>query len=129
MNRETPISSVMTKKVVVADLQTKFDNILTLFLDYGIYHLPVTFDDKLLGIISMKDALKYFRSGKPVENFSVEATMTHSPTTLHEKDTIGTAAKILAEANFRSLPVVNDDGKIVGIVSNKDMVRILDKVL
>lgn len=129
MNRNTLISHVMTKNIVVADLHTKFDNILTLFLDYGIYHLPVTYDDKLLGILSMTDALKFFRSGNSSDDFNIEGIMTHNPTTLNPDSTLGEAVDILSEAKFRSLPVVDDEGKIVGMVSNKDMVRILDKVL
>ncbi|MCB9226136.1 MAG: CBS domain-containing protein [Chitinophagales bacterium] len=129
MNRNTPISYVMTKNIVVADLHTKFDNILTLFLDYGIYHLPVTYDDKLIGILSMTDALKFYRSGASADDFNIEEIMTRNPKSLNPDDTLGDAVDILSEAKFRSLPVVDDEGKIVGIVSNKDMVRILDKVL
>ena len=61
MDKNTPISTVMTKKVIVADLHTKFTDIMTLFLDYGIYHLPVVFDNKLLGILSLTDALRFFQ--------------------------------------------------------------------
>lgn len=129
MDKNTPVSHLMTKKVIVADLKTKFDNVLALFLDYRIYHLPVVFDDKLLGIISMTDALKYYRSGASAADFEIENVMTHDPKTLHIDDVLGTASKILAEANFRTLPVVDDNGKIVGILSNKDLVRFLDKKL
>ena len=127
MDKNTPVSHLMTKKVIVADLKTKFENALTLFLDYHIYHLPVVFDDKLLGIFSMTDALKFYRSGADVSFFEIEKEMTHEPTTLHMDDTLGKAASILAEANFRTLPVINDEGKVVGILSNKDLVRLLDR--
>lgn len=129
MDKSTPVSHLMTKKVIVADLKTKFDNVLALFLDYHIYHLPVVFDDKLLGIISMTDALKYYRSGASPEDFEIDKVMTHDPFTIHMDATLGEASKILAEANFRTLPIVGDDGKIVGILSNKDLVRVLDKKL
>ena len=129
MDKSTPVSHLMTKKVIVAGLKTKFENVLALFLDYNIYHLPVVFDDKLLGIISMADALKYYRSGANPEDFEMEKVMTHKPKTLHADDTLGAASSILAEANFRTLPIVNDGGKIVGILSNKDLVRVLDRKL
>ena len=129
MDRNTIVSHIMTKKVIVADLKTKFSNVLTLFLDYRIYHLPVVFDDKLLGIISMTDALKFYRSGVDVSTFDISEVMTHKPKTLHMNDTLAKAASLLAEANFRTLPVINDDGNIVGIISNKDLVSVLDKIL
>lgn len=127
MDKSTPVSHLMTKKVIVADLKTKFSNMLTLFLDYHIYHLPVVFDDKLLGIISMTDALKFYRSGASPEDFDIEKVMTHHPNTLHPNDTLGKACEILSEANYRTLPVVDDQGKIIGILSNKDLVRVLNK--
>ncbi len=129
MDRDTQVSHLMTKKVIVADLKTKFSNVLTLFLDYHIYHLPVVFDDKLLGIISMTDALKFYRSGADPADFDIEKVMTHNPKTLHVDDKLSKAAEILAEANFRTLPVVDEGGKIVGILSNKDLVRVLNKML
>jgi len=119
----------MTRKVIVADLKTKFANVLALFLDYHIYHLPVVFDDELLGIISMTDALKYYRSGADPKDFDISEVMTHEPTTLHANDTLAKATEILAEANFRTLPVVDDSNRIVGILSNKDLVRVLAKIL
>lgn len=129
MDKNTQVSQLMTKKVIVADLKTKLDSMLTLFLDYNIYHLPITYDDKLLGIISMTDALKFFRSGKTVDEFDVEKVMTHDPSTLKATDTLLKATEILTTANYRTLPVVDDQGKIVGILSNKDLVRVLDKLL
>lgn len=129
MDKNTTVSHLMTKKVIVADLKTKFSNVLTLFLDYHIYHLPVVFDDKLLGIISMTDALKFYRSGADVKDFDISEVMTHEPKTLHMNDSLAKATEILAEANFRTLPVVDDNGKIVGILSNKDLVRVLNKML
>lgn len=129
MDRNTTVSHLMTKKVIVADLKTKFSNVLTLFLDYKIYHLPVVFDDKLLGIISMTDALNFYRSGVDIKTFDISEVMTHEPKTLHANDSLAKATEILAEANFRTLPVVDDQNKIVGILSNKDLVRVLNKML
>lgn len=129
MDRNTTVSHLMTRKVIVAGLKTKFSNVLTLFLDYNIYHLPVVFDDTLLGIISMTDALKFYRSGADPKDFDISEVMTHDPTTLYADDTLADATKILSEANFRTLPVVDDTGKVIGILSNKDLVRVLDKML
>lgn len=137
MDKNTPISNVMTKKLVVADLHTKFADIMTLFLDYRIYHLPVVFDNKLLGILSLTDALKFFKAEANNitkdehlnELFDIEKIMTHNPETLKEDATIKDAAEILSSVKFRALPVVNDKGEIKGIISNKDLVKILNKVL
>ena len=139
MDKSTLVSAVMTKKVIVADLNSKFTDVQKLFLDYQIYHLPVVYDNKLLGIISVKDALKTYAArvseldagdAEDVnKHFSVESIMTHNPTTIHHDEKISEAIDILADAQFRSLPVVDDKGYIVGILSNKDLVKILHKIM
>ena len=137
MDKSTPLSLLMTKKVIVADLHTKFTDILTLFLDYKIYHLPVVFDNKLLGIISLTDALHFFQKHANEitkddhlnEKFNMEETMTHNPKTLNINDTLKDATELLSSAKFRAVPIVNDHGEIQGIISNKDLVKILNKIL
>lgn len=137
MDKNTPISLVMTKKVVVADLRTKFTDILTLFLEYKIYHLPVVFDNKLLGIISITDALHFFQKHANDitqdehlnELFVIEDIMTRNPKTLNLNATLKDATEMLSTAKFRAVPIVNDLGEIQGILSNKDLVKILNKVL
>lgn len=137
MEANTPISAIMTKKVIVADLQTKFSDILTLFLDYRIYHLPVVENDVLIGIVSLTDALRFFR--KEANNitkdehldvvFDINIMMTTNPSTLGPDNTVKEAAEVLSTAKFRSLPIVNAADGIVGIISNKDLVKVLNKVI
>lgn len=137
MEASTPISAIMTKKIIVADLETKFSDVMTLFLDYGIYHLPVVENEVLIGIISLTDALRFFR--KEANNitkdehlneiFDINIMMTTNPSTLKPENTVKEAAQILSSAKFRSLPVVNAADGIVGIISNKDLVKVLNKVL
>lgn len=137
MEASTPISAIMTKKVIVADLETKFSDIMTLFLDYRIYHLPVVENDVLIGIVSLTDALRFFR--KEANNitkdehlneiFDINIMMTTNPSTLGPDNTVKEAAEVLSKAKFRSLPIVNSADGIVGIISNKDLVKVLNKVI
>lgn len=139
MDKSTPVSVIMTKKVIVADPASKFTDIQKLFLNYQVYHLPVVEDDKLIGIISLKDALKCYVDNVSKLNegdekninevFTVESVMTHNPNTVSPSTTVGEAVAILSNANFRSLPVVDADNKIVGIISNKDLVKTLNKIM
>lgn len=139
MDKSTPVSLIMTKKVIVADPSSKFTDIQKLFLNYQVYHLPVVEDDKLLGIISLKDALKCYvdnasKLTSGTENdineiFTVESVMTKNPNTVSPSTTVGEVVAILSNANFRSLPVVDENGKIVGILSNKDLVKVLNKIM
>jgi len=136
MEASTPISTIMTKKVIVADLNTKFSDILVLFLDYRIYHLPVVNSNKLIGMVSLTDALRFFR--KEANNikdedldklFDIKIMMTENPSSLGPHNTVKEAAEILSKAKYRSLPVLDEAEQILGIISNKDLVKVLNKVI
>jgi Mg/Co/Ni transporter MgtE len=58
--------------------------------------------------------------GEPVDKF-----MTANPITLSPDHTIGDAAALMNERNFRHIPVVAADGQAIGIVSIKDIISIV----
>jgi len=45
--------------------------------------------------------------------------------TVHKQDSIYDAIRMLVEKNITGLPVLDDDGTIAGIISEKDMLRLL----
>ncbi|MFI5300649.1 MAG: HPP family protein [Polyangiales bacterium] len=47
--------------------------------------------------------------------------MTQNPRTLRVDDSVGEARRALSVMDVRHLPIVNDDGEIVGIVSDRDL--------
>lgn len=51
----------------------------------------------------------------------VSALMTREPIVVHERDSIRRAARTMAASEIRHLPVVDDDGHLVGIVSQRDL--------
>lgn len=124
----------MTQHVVVANLKTKLSRIQELFLKFNAHHLPVTYDDKLIGIISSYDIDRFIteqlQSGKKdaadlEAAFDVEKVMTHNPKTVTPDTLLAEACGILVKNKFHALPVV-EDGVIVGIITNNDLVRYLN---
>lgn len=132
MSTTIHISQIMTDKVIVANQKNTFSQLTQFFTDAKIQHLPVTFDDKLIGIISIFDMMKFvskhMNDGGTLDKaaldaaFDLENEMTRNPITLHRTDVVDTAIKILSEGKFQALPVV-EEGYIRGIVTNKDLVR------
>jgi CBS domain-containing protein len=49
--------------------------------------------------------------------------MTPAPLVVEEKTNLEDAAKILLETKYRRLPVVDSDGKLVGIITRGNVVR------
>jgi acetoin utilization protein AcuB len=137
LEKKNPVYYIMTENIVVATLETKYSDIEKLFLNYDAHHLPVIDKGNLVGIISEHDMLKasvhLLEQGKCMnlndmdERFKVADWMTKNPVTINKRDPIADAAKSIAEHKFEALPVLGDDGELVGIVTARDLVKQLNK--
>lgn len=57
---------------------------------------------------------------------SVAEIMTSEPTVVHARDRVSAAAREMEMGSFRHLPVVDDDRRVVGIVSQRDLLTAAD---
>ena len=134
MNKRSPISTLMTKNMIVASLDSKLETVLEFFNTYKVQHLPVTFNNTLIGIVSINDVLDFISSqylkgtsfsfNDLKNSFNIKEVMTENPTTVKETDSIDSVIKILSTASYQSVLVTNE-GNLVGIVTNKDLVKFL----
>ena len=135
MEINDPVSTVMTKSVIVANQFHNFSEVLELFSKHGMHHLPIVDgSNRLTGIISSNDLMKLFINPKYKDlslttdaidkTVNIPDIMTPNPVTISPKDTIKQAAKIFADKKFQALPVV-ENGEIVGILSVKDIIHML----
>ena len=53
----------------------------------------------------------------------VKDIMTRDVVTIKEDDTVKTAAKTLNEKDFSGLPVVDEDNKVIGMITEGDLIR------
>jgi magnesium transporter len=75
-------------------------------------------DNKLLGIIDVKELLQ-------ADNKALlKDIMNKNIITLEKESSIGEATKMFSRYGFRSLPVIDEDNKIVGIVSQRDIAKL-----
>jgi CBS domain-containing protein len=81
-----------------------------------------------LGIITERDVLKAVATGLSVLSATVEEVMTKDLTTVAPGTSLREAAKLMADNWIRHLPVV-DTGKVVGIISQRDLSGVLAEAL
>lgn len=56
--RDTPVSEIMTPKVIYVTPDTQLDQVMAIMTDQRIRHVPVLADNVLLGIVSIGDVVK-----------------------------------------------------------------------
>lgn len=80
-------------------------------------------DGALRGIFTERDALRIFVATRRNPDYTRLAdVMTGAPQTLAPDATPQDAARRMAEGRFRHLPVVDQDGRVLGVVSQRDLV-------
>jgi acetoin utilization protein AcuB len=135
------VSRSMTRKVVTVDPETKIFDAQDLMQANNIRHLPVIEkDDKLVGIVTDRDirsALPYSFFKKTLDELEkekisalrVKDIMSKKPITISPSYTIQDALIIIQDSNVGALPVVDEAGKVTGIISVRDLLRAFINVL
>jgi CBS domain-containing protein len=87
--------------------------------DTGI--VPIADGDRLAGVITDRDlTLKIVAEGGSPET-TVGELASKDLVTIDPQQSLEEAARLMAEHQVRRLPVVEEDGRLVGILSQKDV--------
>jgi acetoin utilization protein AcuB len=100
-----------------------------------IRRLPVVDKDgRLVGIVSERDlkaaspssatTLDMYEMTYLLSELKVKGIMTGNPVSIRRSDTVERAALIMRDRKFGSLPVVDEAGKVVGIITDTDIFRL-----
>jgi acetoin utilization protein AcuB len=99
-------------------------------VDFGVRHLPVVHDGALVGMLSDRDIrtvvgdpARYVESGDNL--LSVRDAMSANPITVSKDRRIRDIATELIEDGVGALPVIDAAGRLVGIISYVDALRVL----
>ena len=129
----------MTKRPIIVNPDTPFDEALQLMRKERIRRLPVVDKKgKLVGIVTDKDLL--YASPSPATSLSihelhyllskikVRELMTKEVVTVEEDTPLEEAARIMADNKIGGLPVMRDD-RLVGIITETDLFKIFLEML
>ncbi|TAJ44115.1 CBS domain-containing protein [Methanofollis fontis] len=110
------VSDYMTKDVVGVEIPSNRDDILKILKHTGISGVPVTEKGRVVGVVTRKDLLR------KSEETQVALLMSQKPIVISPDASLVEAAAIMTGHSFRRLPVVDDDGILVGLISVADLV-------
>ena len=117
------VSQYMSQPVLSIAPKTDFHVAYELMVSRGIHHLPVVDGDKLLGIVGERDLLLAAAHFGPAV-VPVEEIMRSPVVTVSASATIAQAARLLVLRRVGSLPVLNRNKAMVGIITETDMFKL-----
>lgn len=84
----------------------------------------VTADEQVVGIFSERDVLKRVcLSGIDIETAKITSVMTALPEVEKLSNPVAIALRRMVYENFRHLPIVDENGKAVAVISVKDIIK------
>ena len=119
------IRDVMVPKgrLVYTTPDTTVKDAVKLMVKSNVGSILIVENDKLVGIFTERDLMKMIAEDKPVYT-AIRDVMTKDPVSLKPDDPLSKAALLMSERGFRHVPIVDEEGNLVGIVSSRDISRV-----
>ena len=132
------VSDWMQAQVITVNPELRIERAWEVMARHGIRHLPVVKHNLLVGIVTERDLKRaVFTEGSASESFrmhalqpmsnpgdySVEAIMTRCVSVAAPSENLLAVAWRMLQGRVGSLPVVDDNGQVVGILTLCDLVR------
>ncbi len=117
-------SDIMIRPVVSAKKNASARDVALQVLT-GLYSgMPVTDETgKVIGVITELDLLEAVMKGKELVRITAGDIMSKEVMTANEGTTAKELIKIMAEKSIVRLPIINKEGKLVGIVARCDLLK------
>jgi CBS domain-containing protein len=137
------LSEVMTENPVAVGPETPLKDVADILLEHRISGVPVIGERlEVLGVVSEADIIakevgpdprdrrliSWLLGGRYVDREKMAArtaaeAMGSPAITVTERQTVAEAARLMTDLGIKRLPVVDDDGALIGIVTRTDLVR------
>lgn len=129
------VAELMSKHVVAVKPKTTIFQAEQTMTKRGFRRLPIVLDDKIVGIATVMDILRFFGSGevfKHLRSGTITQVLQTPITEIAVKDVItiepdmdvGEAARVMRKKSIGALPVVKKE-KLVGIFTERDLFKVI----
>ena len=135
MRKNDPIRNIMTTEVKSVQIGQNISDARKIMSELGVHHVPVLDTKKLVGVISTTDIMRLSFGLGSADPRQLDAVLDHThklkdamhgtPVSIPEAGSVRDAAVALKDGDFHSLPVVDDNGDLAGIVTTTDLIGYL----
>ncbi|MBU4299726.1 MAG: CBS domain-containing protein [Nanoarchaeota archaeon] len=124
------VSNIMTKKVAVADAKDTVQKVAMQMREKNIRGIPIVLKNKIVGMLTDKDIVsKVVAENKSPRDVTAGEIMSPKIITASPGDSITDVAKIMYANNVGRIPVIDEKGNLVGIVTETDITKIAPGII
>ena len=118
------IRDLMTDKPCAIDAEKDVAYAAKMLRDEDVGLAPIVEGQKLIGTLTDRDiAIRVVAEGKDPQSTKVRDVMTSRLVTIDPQQGLEEALRLMAQNQVRRLPVVEEDGKLAGVVAQADVAR------
>ncbi len=125
MEADLPVKEIMTREVCVEFKDESLLNASRKMIEYGVGSIVVIENGRPVGIVTEKDLIeKVISRNKLPSDVMLKDIMSYPLVTITPATSLREAARIMLKKGIRRLPVVDEMGNLVGIVTDNDILRV-----
>ena len=118
------VREVMTSKLCTIDADRPVAYAAKMMRDEDVGLAPIVEGDRLVGTLTDRDiVVRALAEGKDPSSTTAGEVASKQLVTIDPQQDLDEALRLMADHQVRQIPVVEDDGRLVGIVAQADVAR------
>jgi acetoin utilization protein AcuB len=122
------VGDLMTRDVATLRPEQSVADAIVFFGQRQFRHLLVTGNDRLAGVLSDRDILRWLARNPGATDTAVSRIMTRDTVTVEPATSVSHAIHLFIEHRINCLPVIVGDGRVAGILTTTDLLRALHTI-
>ena len=123
--KEKKIFQVVNPKLVQARPEMPVQSVIQIMQEKQSGYAVIAESNRVVGIFTERDVVMKVLNKDVDLNSPVSEFMTPDPFVLTPQDSVGAAMDLMGDKRFYHVPLVNDNGELVGILSVRTLIRFL----
>lgn len=124
-----PVGNLGPEEVVTADPNDTLDDVAGRLEAENVGAVIVTEDDEPVGVVTDRDVALAVPDSDDVSSREAREIMSEDPATIQEDAEAIEVSRVIGEEGVRRIPIVDDSGKLAGIVTLDDLVATIGEQL